>query len=243
MRDLRMVVVNLFTNKEGETLEGFVNVHQEFCDAEEKKRIIEESKRVHYEVPTYEKFYSIYRYDDAKFRELLNKWLLTEEGKNRTYKSLRKKQKEILEECYLRDEFGRMKYGDEKHIFRYSALNYEPKYNAKDYRTKAGLYQRIYEELQYRRLISLLTVQERVGHTYAPAYVETKCYEFDNLMIHPDEKQAEIKGTWQLPLGQRVKIHLRLLRFLKVMQEEKVYSSFKSIVEGTGFVLESPIDE
>lgn len=238
-----MVVVNLFTNQEGETLEGFEDVHQTFCDAEEKKRIIEESKRVHYEVPTYEKFYSIYRYDDAKFRELLNKWLLTEEGENRTYKSLREKQEEILEECYIRDEFGRKKDGDEKHIFRYSALNYEPKYNAKDYRAKAGLYQRIYEELQYRKLISLLTVQERTGHTYAPAYVETKCYEFDNLMIHPDEKQAEIKGTWQLPLGQRVKIHLRLLRFLKVMQEEKVYSSFKSIVEGTGFVLESPINE
>lgn len=230
-----MEKVSLFTG-----VKGFEEYQKMFEDECAKKIEIESKKRIHNKIPTYEKLYPIYRYNDAKFRDLLNKWLSTKEGENRTYKSLRKKQEEILEECYLRDEFGRKKYGDETHIFRYSALNYEPKYNAKDCKVKAGLYQRIYEELQYRKHISLLTVQERVGHTYAPAYVEIKCYEYDGLMIHPDEKQAEIKGTWQLPLEQRIKKHLRLMRFLKYMQEEETYSSFKSIVEGTGFVLKSP---
>lgn len=40
-------------------------------------------------------------------------------------------------------------------------------------------------------------------------------YKQDGLAIYPDEQQAEIIGTWQLPIKQRVIIHIRLLRLLR----------------------------
>ena len=40
-------------------------------------------------------------------------------------------------------------------------------------------------------------------------------YEQDGLAIYPEEQQAEILNTWQLPIKKRVIIHLRLLRLLR----------------------------
>ena len=37
----------------------------------------------------------------------------------------------------------------------------------------------------------------------------------DGVMVWDDEKQAEILGTWKLPVKSRVKIHLHLLRLLR----------------------------
>lgn len=175
-------------------------------------------KRIHFEVPTYIKFYSIYQYDGLKFREMLNAWLETPEGENRTLETLQKKQNEILDACYKRDESGnKLRDSDEKHIFRYCELNYEPKNDGDKNRArfrKAGIHERLYQVLQQRGVISLLNIQERVGHTIAPNSIELRCYERRGLMIHPDEKQVEIKNTWDLPLGTRIKIHLTLLRLL-----------------------------
>ena len=39
--------------------------------------------------------------------------------------------------------------------------------------------------------------------------------EVDGLIIYGEDKQAEIPNTWNLPLGARVKIHLKLLRLLR----------------------------
>lgn len=39
--------------------------------------------------------------------------------------------------------------------------------------------------------------------------------EVDGLTIWGEDRQAEITNTWQLPLGDRVRIHLRLLRLLR----------------------------
>ena len=38
--------------------------------------------------------------------------------------------------------------------------------------------------------------------------------EIHNIVFHPDEKQAEIKNSWQLPLRKRLKLHIRLLWLL-----------------------------
>lgn len=38
---------------------------------------------------------------------------------------------------------------------------------------------------------------------------------YNGLIIWGEDKQAEIADTWQLPLGDRVKIHLKLLRLLR----------------------------
>ena len=81
-------------------------------------------KRIRYAVPTYIKFYSLYQYNRDKFRKLMKEWLNTEEGKNRTYATLRKKQNEILELCYARDEYGnKLKDSDEQHIYRIRTLH------------------------------------------------------------------------------------------------------------------------
>lgn len=39
--------------------------------------------------------------------------------------------------------------------------------------------------------------------------------EIDGLICHKKDMQAEIKNTWRLPLGERLKLHIKLLRYLK----------------------------
>lgn len=142
-----------------------------------------EEKRVRYDVPTYLKFYSIYQYDRNKFTELLKIWLATDEGKNRTLETLKAKQDEILELCYLRAPDGsKLRDSDEANIFRYKTLE--------------NVYNLIYNQLGVNPFIK-------------------KSYEQDGLGVHPDEQQAEIVGTWKLPIKQRVIIHIRLLRLLR----------------------------
>ena len=89
-------------------------------------------KRVRYLVPTYIKFYTVYQYDRLKFTALLKEWLKTDEGKNRTLKTLKQKQEEILEKCWILDDKGnRLRDSDENHIYRIKTLHkiYEQIYN------------------------------------------------------------------------------------------------------------------
>lgn len=140
-------------------------------------------KRIHYEVPTYIKFYSIYQYDRLKFRELMNDWLKTSEGKNRTYETLKQKQKSILDICYIRDDKGRpLRDCDEKHIFRSGTLQ--------------RLHEQIYAELGLN------------------PFAESS-YEVNGLIVYPEEKQAELKDSWNMSLSDRVKAHIKVLRKLR----------------------------
>lgn len=80
-------------------------------------------KRIRYLVPNYIKFYSLYQYDRIAFKTLMKEWLKTEEGKSRTYATLKAKQDEILNQCYILDEDGnRLRDSDSKHIFRIQTL-------------------------------------------------------------------------------------------------------------------------
>lgn len=36
-----------------------------------------------------------------------------------------------------------------------------------------------------------------------------------NIVCYPDQKQAEIQNTWKLPIKQRIKLHIELLRQLR----------------------------
>ena len=140
-------------------------------------------KRIRYEIPTYIKFYSIYQYDRLKFRELMNEWLKTEEGENRTYETLIRKQNEILDICYVRDENGKpLRDCDEKHIFRTSILQ--------------KLHELIYAELGLN------------------PFTEST-YEVSGLIVYPEEKQAELKNTWNMSINDRVKAHIKVLRKLR----------------------------
>lgn len=163
---------------------------------------VEENTRIRYEVPTYIKFYSIYQYDREKFTKLLKIWLETDEGKNRTLETLKAKQSEILELCYVKDTEGNLlRDSDEKHIFRYPTL-------AKIYRLiynqiGANPFDNYYEQDGLRVIRDVYTEEEYEyqGKTY-------KGQKFVNV-------SASIKGTDNLPIKIRVIIHIRLLRLLR----------------------------
>lgn len=161
-----------------------------------KKVLKKTPKRVRYIVPTYIKFYTIYQYDRQKFRKILNEWLKTPEGKNRTVEALKAKQDEILKECFIRDDNGKpLRDSDEEHIFRYSSLQYIKK-NEDDV-NPAGIYEQIYNYCG----ISPFEKRSKINRK--------------GLCIYPQDQQAELENTWQLTLKDRVKLHIELLRLLR----------------------------
>ena len=163
---------------------------------------VEENTRIRYEVPTYIKFYSIYQYDREKFTKLLKIWLETDEGKNRTLETLKAKQSEILELCYKRDENGnKLRDSDEQYVKWVKPLTtiYELIYN----QIGANPFIDNYEQDGLRVIRDIYTEEEYEyqGKTY-------KGQKFVNV-------SASIKGTDNLPIKQRVIIHIRLLRLLR----------------------------
>ena len=158
-------------------------VEEEYFNEPEAEKV-EDNTRIRYEIPTYIKFYTLYQYDREKFTKLLKIWLETDEGKNRTLKTLEAKQNEILELCYTRDNNGnKLRDSDE----------------------------------QYVKWIKPLTKIHQLIYNYCEklALDNRERYMQDGLFIYPKEQQAEIIGTWQLPIKQRVIIHIRLLRLLR----------------------------
>ena len=163
---------------------------------------VEENTRIRYEVPTYIKFYSIYQYDREKFTKLLKIWLETDEGKNRTLETLKAKQSEILELCYKRDENGnKLRDSDEQYVKWVKPLTtiYELIYN----QIGANPFIEDYEQDGLRIMRDVYTEEdyEYQGKIY-------KGQKFVNV-------SASIKGTDNLPIKQRVIIHIRLLRLLR----------------------------
>ena len=142
-------------------------------------------KRVRYKIPTYKKFYSIWQYDRDMFRRILNMKL-------KRYKCIRQDltQKEMLEICYIRDLNGlKLRDCDEKHIFR------------------AGTMQRVYEKVfNYTGVMFI----ENPG-----AYESFRVIKENGLNIYPAEGQAEIEGSWQGSIEERLKLHIKLLRLLR----------------------------
>lgn len=178
-----------------------LNIGAEYFETPEPV-MVEENTRIRYEVPTYIKFYTIYQYDREKFTKLLKIWLDTDEGKNRTLDTLKAKQDEILELCYKRDENGnKLRDSDENHIFRYPTLAkiYKLIYN----QIGANPFNEFYEQdgLIVSRDVYTKEDYEYQGKTY-------KGQKFVNV-------SASIKGTDNLPIKQRVIIHIRLLRLLR----------------------------
>lgn len=178
-----------------------LNIGEEYFETPEPV-VVEENTRIRYEVPTYIKFYTIYQYDREKFTKLLKIWLETDEGKNRTLDTLKAKQDEILEHCYKRDENGnKLRDSDENHIFRYPTLAkiYKLIYN----QIGANPFNTFYEQ---DGLIVSRDVYTKEDYTY-----QGKIYKGQKFV----NVSASIKGTDNLPIKQRVIIHIRLLRLLR----------------------------
>lgn len=160
-----------------------------------KNKQKKKTKRFRNSIPTYLKFYTLYQYDRQKFRIMLNEWLESEEGKNRTIYTLLAKQKEILNECYIRGSDNEpLKDSDEKYILSEKRLQ--------------KVHALIYEKLLSIGAIKLL-------------HSDKKPYELKNLMIYPEYQQAELKGTWDLSLKDRILIHYKLLWKLKEYCNDK----------------------
>jgi len=101
-----------------------------------------------------------------------------------------KNQWEILDECFVRDNKGlKLRDCDEAHIFR------------------AGVLQRVYEKIfDYTGVMFIEN----------PEYYESmKVIKENGLNIYPAEGQAEIDGTWQESIENRLRIHIKLLRLLR----------------------------
>lgn len=146
-------------------------------------------KRFRYKVPTYTKFYSIYQYDREKFKNLINE---RKKGLNKLT------QAEILEQCFIRDKNGnKLKDSDELCIFRIGTLHkiHEAIYNLIDIDFN------INDTLFY--ILFLLQLSHRTE------------FEYKDLKIFTDEEQAEIINTWQLPIYDRLKLHIKYLRKIK----------------------------
>ncbi len=101
-----------------------------------------------------------------------------------------KTQKEIIDICYIKDNKGlKLRDCDEKHIFR------------------AGALQRVYEKVfDYTGVMFIET---------SDAHESYKTIKKDGLNIYPCEGQAELEGTWQESIENRLKLHIKLLRLLR----------------------------
>lgn len=167
-----------------------------------------------YVPPDYIKFYTIYQYDRNKFKNILRNEVKKNPPKNDDeFKELQKK---ILEQCYIRDEKGKKKRDtDEKHIFRYMALE--------------KILESLFIKLGPRASDNVCSCFFECGAGAKDKIDEILAKHYDGdvgrspsgaleIILYPDEKQAEIKGSWKLPVSERVKIHIRLLRKVKCLK-------------------------
>lgn len=78
-------------------------------------------------------------------------------------------------------------------------------------------------ELQYlgdeKHIFRIRTLQHLYsiiyGYCNIDLFEQFEQKEVDGLLVYGEDKQAEIPNTWRLPLGKRVKIHIKLLRLLR----------------------------
>lgn len=147
-------------------------------------------KRIRSPIPSYKKVYSTYQYDRNKFAQIykrIQKLALIYDY-NIFYRT---NPYRVLDLCYQLDQTGnRQSLGDEKHIFRYRAL------------------QNVLKEIgDY-----LVTVYE-----FRSPDVLKYLFNKTHLIIYKsgEYNQAELLETISLPIKVRLKTHIALLRYLK----------------------------
>ena len=151
-------------------------------------------KEDNYVPPDYMKFYTVYQYDRFKFKDKLRAAVKKKKPKNE--KEFKELQDRILLKCYIRDEKGKRKRDtDEKHIFRYKALE--------------NIYSELYDRLGQRA--------ENIGSLFFGA---------KEIILYPEDEQAEIKNTWNLPVLERVKMHIELIKEIKKSAKVAQNSSY-----------------
>ena len=181
---------------------------------------IEESKK-----EAWDKFYSVYMFDEIKYHKLCKE-------KPTENKTLLKRQ------CYVLDDDGkRIHLGDEKHIFRANILRNVQTELAEYCRELRGqlnmfekncsdsivtqFYTLYYERFDkgtylYGRPKNKVNANNSMGTGQLGlfSFLEKPSNEFE-IKIPWDSFEVELNNTWQLPLGQRVLLHLKTLRLCR----------------------------
>lgn len=146
-------------------------------------------KRIRYIIPTYKKVYSVYQYNRHKYSKIfkdIQKLALKYDLDIFNRTSAYK----VLDLCYCRDKQGKRKHlGDAKHIFRYKVL------------------QEVLKEIADYILIAYEIIPETLEYMYN----RTHLY----LAYSKEYSQAELIETCNLPIKDRLQIHIELLRRLQ----------------------------
>lgn len=162
-------------------------------------------KRIRFKKPDFIKFYTLYKFDDELYhsisQDVVNKPLcpynlLRFMNPVQTFfillyfdligKWTRYDEPKYRELCYYKDEDGEKNpLGDEEGIFEIKELH---------------------------RLHSMLYGYCDVGDFMKKNF---EVIRYKGLLIWNEDKQAEIEGTWELPIKERVLLHSRLFELLK----------------------------
>lgn len=177
---------NIFAQSE-ETQEEYAKLLEEY----NKLRNPIKEGRVHYEFPTYKKVYSVYQFDWNKY--------------TRFWRTLRYRAYKILN---TRGMVPAQRYWDSinpytiiKRCFILDELG-RPKH--------------LGDERHIYRIDSLHRIHHKI-YDYCEkealqTYGVSKQY---GLICHIEDEQAELENTWQLPIKQRLKLHIQVLRNLQ----------------------------
>ena len=156
-----------------------------------RKKEFSNYKKEKKEVPSYKKVYSVYQYDRLKYAAIYKK---IQKAALKYDHSIftRTSPYRVLRLCYVKDEFNKFAHlGDEKHIFRYKALQNILKEIA-DYLIIA------YEILPNEDVLQYLFKRTHILLYYQENY-----------------SQAELFETISSSIYTRIKVHITLLKCLQ----------------------------
>lgn len=168
------------------------------------------SKRIRPPEPVWDKFYSVYAFNETKYHDICDafekhKWLKLykyPELKIEELTNCTRKDKERFKKLsYVLEEGQKQHLGDEKHIYRYKTLNKVKELIANyiDYH---------FTEQNHESEYYTLYIEKYTDDYYTHQGTQ---YKGQNFTI----TEVEINNTWQLSIKQRLLIHLKALRLLR----------------------------
>ncbi|MCM1003598.1 MAG: hypothetical protein NC408_04580 [Candidatus Gastranaerophilales bacterium] len=176
--------LDMFSQNQGD---DFTHLIEEY----EKLKKPKEGQRIHYDIPTYKKVYSVYQFDWNRYVRFF-RTLRFRAYKTLDNKGLESAQRywdkinpyEIINRCIILDGLGKPKHlGDEHHIYRIDSLR--------------QIHHKIYDYCE-KEALQQFGVSKQHG-----------------LICHIEDQQAELANTWHLPIKQRLKLHIQVLRNLQ----------------------------
>lgn len=146
--------------------------------------------RTHFIFPTYKKFYSVYQFNWEEYAKRFSK---------------------------IRKRAYSLYYGaSPKKALKYW-LDNNPHKIAKDYYILNEIGEPIHlgDEKHIYRISTLITIH-RLIYNYCDREINQKRITTQyGLILHHEDQEAELENTWQLPIKQRLKLHIQVLRNLQ----------------------------